>query len=160
MGNESEHDKLNNGLEWMFDFTKLHKVSKNIDSNNPVIPVVVQDATTKEVLIIAYANDKALMHTIKTGNSTFWSTSRNELWEKGKTSGDVLKIKEIRVNCDQNSLLYLVAPVSEGACHVDDKNGKALRTCYYRRIKNIEVSDTKKEDTLTLTLEFLDNIDK
>ncbi len=128
------HEKLNKSLDWMFDFTKLHKVSAKLDPNNPVIPVVVQDADTLEVLIVAYANKQALEHSYKTGNATFWSTSRNELWEKGKTSGNTLKLKEVRVNCDQNSLLYLVSPAAGGACHVKDTNGEAIRTCYYRKV--------------------------
>ena len=72
--------------------------------------------------------------TIKTGHATFWSTSRNELWEKGATSGDVLEIVEIRVNCEQNSLLYLVRPLGKGACHTKDKNGVARSSCYYRKL--------------------------
>ncbi len=96
--------------------------------------MVVQDERTKDVLIVAYANQLALETTLETGMATFWSTSRNELWIKGKSSGDVLKIKDVRINCEQNSLLYLVEPIKGGACHVLDKNGKSLSTCYYRRV--------------------------
>lgn len=115
----------------IMDFEKLRKIAQCPD---PVVPVVVQDAATKEVLILAYANEQALRHTLESGLATFWSTSRNELWIKGKTSGDELKIKEVRVNCEQNSLLYLVEMVGRGSCHVKDASGATRFGCYYRRI--------------------------
>ena len=129
------HDEIERGSKWLFDFTKLMQIGQKIDPKNPVIPVVVQDGNTKEVLICAYANEDAVKITLETGIATFWSTSRNELWVKGKTSGDVLNILEVRVNCEQNSLLYIVNPVRAGACHVKDKNGKTLPSCYYRRLQ-------------------------
>jgi phosphoribosyl-AMP cyclohydrolase len=63
-----------------------------------------------------------------------WSTSRNELWHKGATSGDTLDLVEVRVNCEQNSLLYRVRPSTGGACHTKDADGKARPACYYRRV--------------------------
>ena len=68
--------------------------------------------------------------------ATFWSSSRNELWIKGKTSGDYLEIVEVRVNCEQNSILYRVRPKGQGACHVKDEQGIARKGCYYRRALN------------------------
>ena len=127
-----DHSTLENGSTILLDFEKLRKVAACPD---PVIPVIVQDAKTKEVLILAYANEKALRHTLESGLATFWSTSRNELWIKGKTSGDELRIVEIRVNCEQNSLLYLVQMVGRGSCHVKDAAGQTRFGCYYRKIK-------------------------
>ena len=124
-------NKLENGNVLMLDFDKLVKAA---GCGVPVMPVGVQDADTKELLIIAYANEEALEHTIETGNATFWSTSRNELWEKGATSGDVLKIVEIRVNCEQNSLLYIVRPERKGACHTKNEKGETRKSCYYRNL--------------------------
>ena len=147
-----DHTKLNKSLDWMFDFSKLQKVSEKLDPNNPVIPVVVQDNTTKEVLIVAYANEKALLHSYKSGNATFWSTSRNELWEKGATSGNALRLIEVRVNCDQNSLLYLVEPQKGGACHVNDAHGDAIASCYYRTV-------LKNDDSEKIELKALNGID-
>ena len=63
----------------------------------------------------------------------FWSTSRNELWVKGKTSGDYLQLVEVRVNCEQNSLLYLVRPNAGGICHTKNEAGEP-RDCYYRTL--------------------------
>jgi len=129
---EVTHKILEDDKVILIDFEKLRKVAQSPD---PVVPVVVQDAVTKEVLILAYANDKALGHTLETGIATFWSTSRNELWVKGKTSGDELHIVEVRVNCEQNSLLYLVKMKGKGSCHVKDASGQTRFGCYYRRIK-------------------------
>ena len=127
---------LEEGNELQLDFTKLQKGAK---TGLPVLPVVVQDADSREVLVVAYANQQALDHTLKTGVATFWSTSRNELWIKGATSGDQLKIVDVRVNCEQNSLLYLVRMVG-GVCHTKDESGHTRRTCYYRSLKDGELS--------------------
>jgi len=120
------------GYDLLFDFDKLRKVAQ---AREPVVPVAVQDADSKEVLIVAYANETALKYTLEQGIAAFWSTSRNELWVKGATSGDTLELVEVRVNCEQNSLLYLVRPLGQGACHTKGADGKVRPSCYYRRIK-------------------------
>ncbi|MXX03254.1 MAG: phosphoribosyl-AMP cyclohydrolase, partial [Gemmatimonadetes bacterium] len=84
----------------------------------------------------AYINRQALDESLKTGIATFWSTSRNELWVKGATSGNALGIDEIRVNCEQNSLVFLVTPKGEGACHTRDAEGRYRTGCYYRRLES------------------------
>ena len=116
---------LEEGTAFELDFTKLSKIAQ---ARYDVVPVVVQNVNNGEVLILAYANELALNHTLKTGLATFWSTSRGELWEKGKTSGDFLNIVEVRVNCEQNSLLYIVKPETENSCHTN-RSG-----CYYRTL--------------------------
>ena len=113
------------------DFTKLRKVA-SCDAD--VLLAIAQDVQTGEVLIVGYANQLALDTARETGMATFWSTSRNELWIKGKTSGDYLEIKEIRVNCEQNSILYRVIPAGKGACHTKNELGVARTGCYYRTI--------------------------
>jgi phosphoribosyl-AMP cyclohydrolase len=128
---------LEEGSSLQLDFTKLAKIAAG---GSPVVPVAVQHAETKDVLIIAYANAEALSESQKTGIATFWSTSRNELWVKGKTSGDYLELVEIRVNCEQNSLLYLVRPVRGGVCHTKDHAGQARCTCFYRTVKSGELA--------------------
>jgi phosphoribosyl-AMP cyclohydrolase len=112
---------LEEGAELSLDFQKLKKVAA---CGEDVVPVAVQDADTKEVLIVAYANDQALNYSVRKGVAAFWSTSRNELWVKGATSGDMLDLVEIRLNCEQNSLLYLVRPRGRGACHTKDEAGR------------------------------------
>ena len=125
--------QLEEGTELSLDFGKLSKVAQ---AGVAVLPVVVQDVATGRVLFIAYANESALAYTVEHSVATFWSTSRNELWVKGATSGDTLEIVEVRVNCEQNSLLYLVRPVGIGACHTKDQDGRPRATCYYRRVVN------------------------
>ena len=100
-----------------------------------LIPVVTQDFKTKEVLILSFANRAAFEETLKSGYATYWSRTRKELWKKGLTSGDMLKIEEIRINCEQNSLLYLVTPEGKGACHVKRADGNPHTSCYYRKIE-------------------------
>ena len=129
----SEQNGIEEGSQLEIDFAKLSKIGMN---GHMVIPVVVQDATSKEVLIVAYANDEAVAETFRLGEAVLYSTSRNELWHKGATSGDVLKVEEVRINCEQNSLLYLVTPKGQGACHTKDETGKSRSSCYYRIVKN------------------------
>ena len=129
----SGHNKLEEGNELSLDFNKLSKVAQG---SSDVIPVVVQHALTKEVLLVAYVNEIALDTSLSTGVATFWSTSRRELWVKGKTSGDFLDLREIRVNCEQNSLLFLVVPRAGGVCHTKQAGGAARQTCFYRAIRD------------------------
>ena len=126
------HTQLEEGSVMALDFGKLDKVaSKKCD----VVPVVVQDSRTGAVLIAAYVNAIALAETMKQRVVCLWSTSRNELWVKGATSGDTLDLDEVRINCEQNSLLFLCTPRRKGACHTKDPvTGISRVSCYYRRV--------------------------
>ncbi|MGC6423844.1 MAG: phosphoribosyl-AMP cyclohydrolase [Lentimonas sp.] len=126
------HEELEEGPVLNLDFTKLRKVA-NCDAD--VLPAIAQDAHTGEVLIVGYANQLAFDTARECGMATFWSTSRNELWIKGKTSGDYLQIEQICVNCEQNSILYKVTPAGKGACHTKNQSGVARSGCYYRSIQ-------------------------
>ena len=119
------------GTSLSLDFDKLKGVA---ESGQRVIPVVLQNADSQEVLFAGYANFEALRETLETRRAVLWSTSRNELWRKGETSGDVLDLVEVRVNCEQNSLLYRVRPRAGGVCHTRDASGSARPSCYYRRL--------------------------
>ena len=99
------------------DFTK----------SDGLIPVIVQVINTKEVLTLAYTNKESLSLTQKTGNSWFWSRSRNKLWMKGEESGNVQKVKEILVDCDSDAIIYLVEP-SGPACHTGE------RVCFHHQL--------------------------
>jgi phosphoribosyl-AMP cyclohydrolase len=123
-------NQLEEGTELKLDFTKLCRSSAKCPD---VIPVAVQNLDTQEVILLAYVNDMALKKSIETRTAVFWSTSRNELWEKGKTSGEVFDLIEVRVNCEQNSLLYLVRPRRGGICHTKNKKDEP-RNCFYRRL--------------------------
>ena len=131
---------LEEGVKAMIDFKKLKEVyEKVIKNGNPVIPVIVQDVITKQVLMPAFVNKKTLFESLKNKRAIFWSTSRNELWDKGEKSGNALDLVEILVNCEQNFLLFMVRPRNNcGACHIKDKNGNFRRSCFYRRVKNID----------------------
>jgi phosphoribosyl-AMP cyclohydrolase len=122
---------LEEGTVLRLDFGKLRKIASG---QADVIPAVAQDAQTGEVLIVGYVNELALQTALREKKATFWSTSRNELWIKGLTSGDFLELIEVRVNCEHNSILYKVRPAGQGACHTKE-NGKARPGCYYRRLK-------------------------
>ena len=104
-------EDVEEGPRLALDFGKLQRA---VAGGEGLVPVAVQDADSGEVLIVAYANEEALNYARRTGVAAFWSTSRNELWVKGATSGNVLELVEIRVNCEQNSLLYRVRPKAGG----------------------------------------------
>ena len=99
-----------------------------------LLPVVTQDFQSRDVLILSFVNKEAFEETRQSGYAAYWSRSRNELWKKGLTSGDLLKINEIRINCEQNSLLFLVTPEGKGACHAKRNDGTPHTSCYYRRL--------------------------
>lgn len=93
-----------------------------------LIPAVVQDDLTNEVLIIVSMNRESIARSYSTGRATFWSRSRDELWEKGATSGNTLELVSISKNCEANSLLVRVRPTGP-ACHTGN------RSCYYRPLE-------------------------
>ncbi|MBN1452202.1 MAG: phosphoribosyl-AMP cyclohydrolase [Anaerolineales bacterium] len=100
-------------------------------NSNGLIPAVVQDAATKDVLMVAWMNAESLQKTVESGETWFWSRSRRELWHKGATSGNTQKVVEIRYDCDGDTLLVLVEPAGP-ACHTGE------RTCFYRTLENRE----------------------
>jgi len=93
-----------------------------------LIPVVVQDVQSKEVLMLAYANEEALEKTLSTGYAHYWSRSRKRLWMKGETSGNTQKIKEVLTDCDYDTLLYVVEQKGP-ACHTGEY------ACFHNKIK-------------------------
>ncbi len=121
--------ELEEGPALALDWGKLEQVAQV----GGVVPCAVQDVDTGEVILVAYVNEQALRVALDTRSAVFWSTSRNELWEKGKTSGEMFDLVEVRVNCEQNSLLYRVRPRRGGICHTKTAAG-AARNCYYRRL--------------------------
>ena len=99
-----------------------------------LVPAVAQDAESGEVLMLAYVSPEALARTRETGRAHYYSRSRDELWEKGATSGHTQSVEEIRVDCDADALLYLVDQ-SGGACHT------GYRSCFYRTIEGENVGE-------------------
>ena len=111
------------------DFDKVGKIGRN---GHRVLPVVLQEADSGEVLFVGYANDEAFRMTLELGSAVLYSTSRDEVWHKGATSGDTLSLVDVRVNCEQNSLLYRVRRDGGGSCHTLDENSATRAGCYYR----------------------------
>lgn len=126
----SENVSIEELTELKLDFTKL-------SSAVGCVPVAVQRADTKSVVLVAYTNEQAMKAAFQTRRLILWSTSRNALWEKGETSGCRFELVAAYVNCEQNSLLYLVLPtfdgVAPGMCHTFNAQG-VPRNCFYRQI--------------------------
>jgi phosphoribosyl-AMP cyclohydrolase len=116
--------QLEEGSELSMDFVK----------RGGLAPCVVQDVSDGRILMLAYVNELALATTFEKGMATFWSTSRNELWTKGETSGDFLKIVDVLTDCDQDALVYQVEPQGAGACHTKDPAGETRKSCFYRKV--------------------------
>ena len=95
---------------------------------NGLVPAIVQDVSSAEVLMLAYMNEQAWDKTLETGQAHFYSRSRDTLWHKGGTSGHVQKVHSIRLDCDADTVLLQVEQVGEAACH------KGYRSCFYRQL--------------------------
>jgi phosphoribosyl-AMP cyclohydrolase/adenine/guanine phosphoribosyltransferase-like PRPP-binding protein len=117
-----------------------HLAYKVIFKNQRLIPVVVQDYATREVLMVAYANAKALKETVRTSSAHYWSRSRQELWKKGETSGNVQRIVEILADCDGDALLYRVMQTGP-ACHL------GRHSCFHRPLQESAPATRKFERT-------------
>jgi len=109
---------------------KIEEVLKKLDfkKGNGLIPVIVQEAESKKLLMLAYANEEALEKTLSTGYAHYWSRSRNKLWMKGETSGNTQKIRNILADCDYDTLLYIVDQKGP-ACHTGN------HTCFHKKLK-------------------------
>jgi phosphoribosyl-AMP cyclohydrolase len=102
-----------------------------------LIPAVIQQEGTGEVLMVAYMNAASLAKTVETGYTWFWSRSRQKYWQKGESSGHVQAVSEIRYDCDADCLLVTVDQVGSGACHTGE------RSCFYRRLYPDSASPTR-----------------
>ena len=109
---------------------QMNKTGKEIDfgKSGGLLPCITQDAGTSEVLMMAYMNSEALTLTMSTGLMHYFSRSRNRIWKKGESSGNVQKVKEIFLDCDGDTLLALVEQTGPGACHTGS------RTCFFKKI--------------------------
>lgn len=96
-----------------------------------LIPAVLQDQETREILMVAWMNPQAFQLTLDTGLAHFWSRSRNQIWKKGGTSGNLMQVKEIRVDCDQDTLLLQVKPAGP-ACHT------GAVSCFYTKLEYLK----------------------
>jgi len=125
----SKTNDLEEGTAQRLDFDKIGSIGR---SGHQVLPVVLQEADSGDVLFVGYANETALRMTLELRSAVLYSTSREEIWHKGATSGDTLSLVDVRVNCEQNSLLYRVRREGQGACHTLKEDGSTRSGCYYR----------------------------
>lgn len=108
---------------------------------NGLVTAVTIEASTNEVLMVAHMNAAAIAETLRSGHATYWSRSRNALWKKGETSGELQEVVEVRTDCDQDALVVVVNQTGHGAaCHTGRKS------CFYRRVEMAE-GETKLSDT-------------
>ncbi len=107
---------------------ETNQLDVDFDKSGGLVPAIAQDIGTGKVLMLAYMNRQALETTLKEGRACYWSRSRQELWRKGGGSGDVQIVKEVLVDCDQDTILLLVEQQGDGACHTKKWS------CFFRRI--------------------------
>ena len=101
----------------------------DFDKRGGLVTAIAQDADTGEILMVAYMNREAWEHTLRTGTATYWSTSRNQLWVKGETSGHTQDVVEVRVDCDEDAVVLKVHQKGGAACH------EGYRSCFFRRVE-------------------------
>ncbi len=104
----------------------------NFEKGGGLLPAIVQDFETNEVLMLAYVNRESFDKTVETGKATYWSRSRNTLWVKGETSGNLQLVKEIRIDCDSDTVLFKVDQKGGAACHL------GYRSCFFRSVEDGE----------------------
>lgn len=101
--------------------------------SNGLVSAIAQDADTGDVLMIAYMNEQTLKQTVETGIMTYWSRSRAKVWVKGESSGYTQEVKEVRIDCDGDALLFKIKQNGPAACHT------GYRSCFYRRLEDGEL---------------------
>ncbi len=105
-------------------------IELNFKKTGGLIPAIAQDYATGEILMLAYMNQEAFDATLSSGKATYYSRSRQTLWVKGETSGNVQQVKEIRIDCDNDTVLLKVEQIGGAACHTGH------RSCFYKKIEN------------------------
>jgi len=100
----------------------------DFEKGGGIVPVIAQEAATGEVLMLAYMNEEAWKETLRTGRACYWSRSRNKLWRKGEESGNVQVVKEIFVDCDNDTILLKVEQIGGAACH------EGYKSCFFRQV--------------------------
>ncbi len=115
--------------------TEIQKTIEIRFNEKGLVPVIAQDKETKDVLMLAYADKKAVELTLSSGYAHYYSRSRNTIWKKGEESGNLQKVHEILIDCDEDTLLYQVTQIGGAACHV------GYRSCFFRTIDGITIGE-------------------
>ncbi len=113
-------------------------IKLDFEKTGGLIPAIVQDYKTNEILMLAFMNQEAWEATLETGKATYYSRSRNTLWVKGLTSGNIQLVKEIRIDCDDDTVLLKVEQIGGAACHT------GYRSCFYKKIEDGKIKITGK----------------
>ena len=108
-------------------------VEPDFEKSGGLIPAIAQDYATGDVLMLAYMNREAWQHTLSSGKATYWSRSRNSLWIKGETSGHVQLVREIIIDCDDDTVLLKVEQLGGAACHT------GYKSCFYRKLSGEQI---------------------
>jgi phosphoribosyl-AMP cyclohydrolase len=119
----------------------LISVNIDFDKAGGLVPAIIQDHRTGDVLMLGFMNSDSLAETQRSGEAVFFSRSRNKLWKKGESSGHVLKVREIRVDCDADALLVRVEAVGPGVCH------EGYRSCFFRKLETDGTAEITEERT-------------
>lgn len=127
-------EKMNSMNDSINKIEEGTQAALQFEKRGGLLPVVVQEQNSGQVLMVAYVNRQALNHTIQHREPAFWSTSRNQLWIKGETSGNKMTLHEILVDCDQDALIYKVTLEAGGICHTKNARGKHRKSCFYRSL--------------------------
>jgi len=110
----------------------------DFEKTDGLIPAIIQDYETGEVLMLAYINKKAWEATLSTGKATYFSRSRQKLWVKGETSGNMQIVREIRIDCDDDTVIFKVEQIGGAACH------KGYRSCFYKKVEDGTIKVTEE----------------
>jgi len=108
-------------------------IKLDFNKMNGLLPAIVQDYKTDEILMLGFMNEEAWKSTLSTGRATFFSRSRQTLWVKGETSGNIQIVKEIRIDCDDDTVLLIVEQIGGAACHT------GYRSCFFKRVREGDV---------------------
>ena len=130
-----------------FELEESLNMTPQFEKRGGILPVIVQEYSSGQILMLGYANKKAFELTLEKEKAPFWSTSRYTLWTKGETSGNYLTIKNIIIDCDQDAIIYQVELMGSGVCHTLNTKGEHRKACFYRRY------DMEKRE-----LEFIDEM--
>ncbi len=116
----------------------MESVQLDFGKLDGLVPAIVQDAASREVLMVGFMNEEAWRRTRETGFVTFWSRTRQKLWTKGETSGDRLAVEEIRIDCDNDSVVVLARQLGSATCHL------GYRSCFFRKLDGDTLSEIER----------------
>jgi phosphoribosyl-AMP cyclohydrolase len=128
---------------WFSGGTHVESVNIDFDKAGGLVPAIIQDHRSGDVLMLGFMNSASLAETQSSGEVVFFSRSRNKLWKKGESSGHILKVRELRVDCDADALLVRVEAIGPGVCH------EGYRSCFFRKLESDGLAKITEERAFT-----------